>query len=157
MRTPIRKTRKAVAVTCIAVIVLAAFLPLGALSLAWLVLTPVFALLPPLTTSVVWRAALTCERRSVSLRAILLCAALEFGVLSGVPMRPEEIRALMNQINQPMLAHVMRLDEESGDPPLKYRAVARARQSAPDCHGPVIARVIPGLKMFTNSHLPSGL
>ena len=51
------------------------------------------------------------------LRTILLCVALEFGVLSGVPMRPEEIRALMNQINQPKLAHVLPSDEESGDDP----------------------------------------
>jgi hypothetical protein len=51
------------------------------------------------------------------LRTILLCAALEFGVLSGVPMRPEEIRALMNQINQPKLGHVLPTDEESGDDP----------------------------------------
>jgi len=53
------------------------------------------------------------------LRAILLCAALELGVLSGVPMRPEEIRALMNQMNQPKLAHVLPSDDESGndDPP----------------------------------------
>jgi hypothetical protein len=51
------------------------------------------------------------------LRTILPCAALEFGVLSGVPMRPEEIRALMNQINQPKLGHVMPTAEESGDDP----------------------------------------
>ena len=46
------------------------------------------------------------------LRTLLLCAALEVGVLSGVPMRPEEIRALMNQLNQPKLAHVLPSDNE---------------------------------------------
>jgi hypothetical protein len=51
------------------------------------------------------------------LRTIVLCAALEIGVLSGVPMRPEEIRALMNQINQPKLAHVLPADERNGDDP----------------------------------------
>lgn len=51
------------------------------------------------------------------LRTILMCAALELGVLSGVPMRPEEIRALMNQMNQPKLAHVVPADEERGDDP----------------------------------------
>ena len=51
------------------------------------------------------------------LRTIVLCAALELGVLSGVPMRPEEIRALMNQINQPQVAHVLPSDEQSGDDP----------------------------------------
>lgn len=51
------------------------------------------------------------------LRTILLCVALECGVLSGIPTRPEEIRALMNQINQPRLAHVLPTEEESGDDP----------------------------------------
>jgi hypothetical protein len=47
----------------------------------------------------------------------MLCVALEFGVLSGVPMRPEQIRELMNQLNQPKLAHVLPGEEDSGDPP----------------------------------------
>jgi len=51
------------------------------------------------------------------LRAIFVCAALELGVLSGVPMRPEEIRALMHQISQPKLAHVLPTGEQSGDEP----------------------------------------
>ena len=51
------------------------------------------------------------------LRTLFMCAALELGVVSGVPMRPEEIRALMNQMNQPKLAHVLPTDEQSGDDP----------------------------------------
>jgi hypothetical protein len=51
------------------------------------------------------------------LRTIFLCAALELGVLSGVPMRPEEIRALMNQINRPTMAHVLPAGDQSGDDP----------------------------------------
>ena len=51
------------------------------------------------------------------LRTIFLCAALELGVLGGVPMRPEEIRALMNQINQPKVAHVLPSDDQDGDDP----------------------------------------
>jgi|RhiMetdeSRZDD1v2_1073273.scaffolds.fasta_scaffold70490_3 hypothetical protein len=51
------------------------------------------------------------------LRTIFMCAALELGVLSGVPMRPEEIRSLISQINQPKLAHVLPTDEQSGDDP----------------------------------------
>lgn len=51
------------------------------------------------------------------LRTIFLCAALELGVLSGVPMRPEEIRALMNQINQPKVAHVLPSNDQDGDDP----------------------------------------
>jgi hypothetical protein len=50
------------------------------------------------------------------LRTIMLCVALEFGVLSGVPMRPEQIRELMNQLNQPKLAHVLPGEDDSGDP-----------------------------------------
>jgi hypothetical protein len=51
------------------------------------------------------------------LRTIFMCAALELGALSGVPMRPEEIRSLMNQINQPKLAHVLPTDDQNGDDP----------------------------------------
>jgi hypothetical protein len=32
-------------------------------------------------------------------------------------MRPEEIRALMDQLNQPKLAHVLPSEEESRDDP----------------------------------------
>ena len=46
-----------------------------------------------------------------------MCAALELGVLSGVPMRPEEIRSLMKQINQPTLAHVLPTEDQRGDDP----------------------------------------
>jgi hypothetical protein len=58
------------------------------------------------------------------LRTIFLCAALELGVLSGVPMRPEEIRALMNQINQPKVAHVLpSADQDGDDPPNSAKSV----------------------------------
>ena len=46
----------------------------------------------------------------------MLCVALEFGVLSGVPMRPEQIRELLHQLNQPKLAHMLPGEEDSGDP-----------------------------------------
>ena len=49
------------------------------------------------------------------LRTIFLCCALELGVMTGVPMRPEEIRALLNQMNQPKLAHVLPGQEDVGD------------------------------------------
>jgi hypothetical protein len=52
-----------------------------------------------------------------TLRTIFMCAALELGVLSGVPMRPEEIRSLMNQISQTQLAHVLPSEDQSGDDP----------------------------------------
>ena len=51
------------------------------------------------------------------LRVVFVCAALQLGVFSGVPMRPEQIQALMHQMNQPKLAHVLPGDQESGDDP----------------------------------------
>lgn len=53
-----------------------------------------------------------------SLRTIVVCAALELGVLSGVPIRPDEVRALMQQLSAPRLAHELPADAEGGgDPP----------------------------------------
>jgi hypothetical protein len=49
------------------------------------------------------------------LRVIVVCVALEMGVLSGAPMRPEEIKELMHQMNQPKLAHVLPGENEQGD------------------------------------------
>lgn len=49
-----------------------------------------------------------------SLRTIFVCAALELGVLSGVPIRPDEVRALMQQLSAPRLAHELPADEEGG-------------------------------------------
>ena len=51
------------------------------------------------------------------LRTVVVCVGLELAVLSGAPMRPEEIRALMDQLNQPKLAHVLPSDEQGGDDP----------------------------------------
>ena len=49
-------------------------------------------------------------------RTVFLCLALELGVMSGVPMRPEQIRELFNRLNQPKLAHMLPGEEDSGDP-----------------------------------------
>jgi hypothetical protein len=38
------------------------------------------------------------------LRTLLCGAVLEIGVLFGVPMRPEQIRELMQTMNQPKIA-----------------------------------------------------
>ena len=51
------------------------------------------------------------------LRVLLVCAALEFGVFAGVPMRPDQIQELMNQLSQPVVAHALPADDESGDDP----------------------------------------
>ena len=41
---------------------------------------------------------------------------LEYAAMFGTAMRPEEIRALMQTMNRPVLAHVLR-DEDSSDEP----------------------------------------
>lgn len=64
-------TRRIVAASCIALIVLAAFLPLGGVSLEWLVVTPAFTLLPPTATRPVPREAPRCDEQSVALLARL--------------------------------------------------------------------------------------
>ena len=48
------------------------------------------------------------------LRSLLLCFVLQGGVLFGVPMRPEEIRKLMQSLSGPTVEHVMKA-QESGD------------------------------------------
>ena len=52
------------------------------------------------------------------LRVCVVCFALEMGVLSGVPMRPDEIQDLMHQMNQPKMAHVIRIENDIGDDPV---------------------------------------
>ena len=37
------------------------------------------------------------------LRSIFLCALLQVGVLFGMPMRPEQIRELMQSMHQPTI------------------------------------------------------
>jgi len=49
------------------------------------------------------------------LRTVLLLAVLEFGALSGVPMPPEKIRALMDSMNRQKLAHTLPSEQEDGD------------------------------------------
>ena len=49
------------------------------------------------------------------LRVLFACAFLQMGVLAGVPMRPEQIKELMHQMNQPTIAHVLPSEEEAGD------------------------------------------
>ena len=51
------------------------------------------------------------------LRVLVVCMALEMGVITGVPMRPDEIRALMHQMNQPRLADVLPIENDQGDDP----------------------------------------
>lgn len=60
----------------------------------------------PLSPRMSWRQRL---------RTIFLCVTVEFAVLSGMPMRPEEIRELMQTMNSPKVVHVLPEEEDSGD------------------------------------------
>jgi hypothetical protein len=51
------------------------------------------------------------------LRTVLLCCALQMGVIAGVPMRPEQIRELMQTMNVPKVVHVLPAEGDSGDDP----------------------------------------
>jgi hypothetical protein len=51
------------------------------------------------------------------LRVLLVCLTLEMGVLEGVPVRPDEIQELMDQMNQPKVAHVLPSENDEGDAP----------------------------------------
>jgi len=52
------------------------------------------------------------------LRLLFVCAVLEWGVLVGAPMRPDEIEELMHQMNQTEVAHVLPSESDEGDDPL---------------------------------------
>jgi hypothetical protein len=52
------------------------------------------------------------------LRVLFVCVFLELGVLAGSPVRPDEIRELMQQLQQPKVVHVLSAESESGDDPL---------------------------------------
>jgi len=58
-------------------------------------------------------------RRPGRLSRLLVCVFLEYGALAGVPMRPEQIRELMERLTRPRLAHVLPEDHErdGGHPP----------------------------------------
>jgi hypothetical protein len=54
-------------------------------------------------------------RKKNRLAKIFLFVALELGALAGVPMRPDQIEALLRTMNGQQLVHVVRDDQ--GDPP----------------------------------------
>lgn len=53
-----------------------------------------------------------------SLRTVLACCVLQLGVLTGIPMRPEHVRELMQLLNQPKLAQTNPSASHQGDDPL---------------------------------------
>jgi len=49
------------------------------------------------------------------LRTVFCCAVLEVGVLVGVPMRPEQVRELMQMLNNPKIAQAGPVQAAHGD------------------------------------------
>lgn len=49
------------------------------------------------------------------IRRLLLCLVLELGVLSGMPMRPDEIVRLMQSLSRPRVVHTLPDEGETGD------------------------------------------
>lgn len=49
------------------------------------------------------------------LRTLVCCVTLEFGALMGIPMRPEQLRDLMQTMNQPKIAQTTPDETDNGD------------------------------------------
>jgi hypothetical protein len=49
------------------------------------------------------------------IRNLVICLVLAASSLHGVRMRPDEIEALMEAMNQPKVAHVLPQEEYNGD------------------------------------------
>jgi hypothetical protein len=63
------------------------------------------------------------------LRTLLCCAVLQVGALVGTPMRPEEIRELMDTLSKPKLARTNPDRPDDGDlPPEADEAGIRVRR-----------------------------
>ena len=58
-------------------------------------------------------------------RKVVLCLVLGMGMVSGMPMRPDEIEELMHTMNQPKVVYTEPDDGESGDGPTTYSAGRR--------------------------------
>ncbi|MCC7010148.1 MAG: hypothetical protein IT184_15180 [Acidobacteria bacterium] len=54
------------------------------------------------------------SRRRTQLRVLLACLVLQYGVLSGAPVRKEELDELRRALSAPAIAEVQR---KEGDPP----------------------------------------
>ncbi len=72
----------------------------------------------------------------------------------SLPLRRQVTASDDDQSSAPVLTLDLLLGIETCPP---MRARPRAGQSQPRSQGPVIAKVLPGIWMETNSHLPSGL
>jgi hypothetical protein len=52
-------------------------------------------------------------------RKVVLCLVIGMGACWGMPVRPEEIEALMHIMNQPKIMYTKPVDGESGGDPLE--------------------------------------
>lgn len=63
------------------------------------------------------------------LRVVVVCVALQMGVLTGTPIVPDQIGDLLKEMNQPKLAHLLPADENDGSnndvPPAVSREISR--------------------------------
>ena len=69
------RTRKTVAVLCIAAVVFAAFLPVVSANLPPVVLTALWLVIPTVAVTVIRRQAVTCDEQPVSLLSLVLSRA----------------------------------------------------------------------------------
>ena len=69
------RSRKAIAVVCIALVVFAAFVPALATTLGAALLVPLWLVLPAVVVTVVRREAFRCDEQPVSLLAVLASRA----------------------------------------------------------------------------------
>ena len=69
------RTRKTVAVLCIAVVVFAAFSPVVSANLPPVVLTALWLVIPTVAVTVIRRQAVTCDEEPVSLLSLVLSRA----------------------------------------------------------------------------------
>jgi hypothetical protein len=69
------RTRKTVAIICIALVAFAAFLPFVAASVGQAIFTPLWIVLPAVAITVIRRRASRCDEQPVSLLAVLLSRA----------------------------------------------------------------------------------
>jgi hypothetical protein len=69
------RTRKTVAVLCIAVVVFAAFLPAVAVNLPPVVLTALWLVIPSIAVVVIRRQAVRCDEQPIALLSLVLSRA----------------------------------------------------------------------------------
>jgi hypothetical protein len=70
-----RRTRKSVAVLCIALVVFAAFVPAAAQNLVIEILVPLWLVVPPAAVGLIARTATRCEEQPVALLSLVLSRA----------------------------------------------------------------------------------